>query len=334
MGCLKKAVSGVVVGVVLLGLAGYLAFEFTPWPKALLIRRAFTQGGLATAQALEKHVPGNLTTVRNEQYGAGDQATQLDVHFPTGTRGALPTVVWIHGGAFISGSKDEIANYLKVLASFGFTVIGVNYSLAPERKYPTPVAQVNDALEFVLQNADKYHVDPQRIVLAGDSAGSQLAAQLANMATHPDYARQVGLVPALKPEQLRGCVLHCGPYNAELVDYGGKGGAFFTTVLWSYNGRRDFLQDEAFRPFSVVNYLTPAFPPSLITAGNADFLEPHSRQLAEKLTALKVPHETIFFPKDHTPPLEHEYQFNLDTPAGQEALQKTVEFLHARFGPG
>src|SRR4051794_20430513 len=146
----------------------------TPWPSALLIRAVFDRGAGRASAALEKYVPGDLVEVVDEAYDIASPDGRLDVFRPPRAE-PLPTVVWVHGGAFVSGSKGDVANYLRVLAGRGFTTVGVDYSIAPGSRYPTPVRQVAAALAHLVDHADRLGVDPGRIVLAGDSAGAQIA---------------------------------------------------------------------------------------------------------------------------------------------------------------
>lgn len=81
------------------------------------------------------------------------------------------------------------------------------------------------------------------------------------------------------------------------------------------------------KEFSVLQNITRDFPAMFVSAGNADPLLGQSTALAETATRLGVPVQTLFFAQDHAPGLGHEYQFNLDTAAGQEALQRSVEFM-------
>ena len=171
----------VAIAVVVLAGAGFAAFKLSPWPSVLLVRYAFDKDSIARNQALEKHLPANVTGLLDQSYGEAS-TNKLDVFFPTDaeTSGkALPTVMWIHGGAFIAGQKADVAPYLKILAGRAYTVIGVGYSIAPGAQYPTPVVEANQAITYVLANAGRLHVDPARLFLAGDSAGAQIAAQLA-----------------------------------------------------------------------------------------------------------------------------------------------------------
>lgn len=320
-------VLGWVFGVLaFLALAVYVAFQVSPWPNALLIRDAFDKQDAKVAQALEKHVPAGISEVRNQAYRQGDPDASLNVFYPEGTTSQLPTIVWVHGGAWVSGGKDDIDNYLKILASHGFTTVSVNYSLAPEKQYPTPIVQLNDALEYIQRNAQRLHIDDAKIVMAGDSAGSQIVAQTANLITSSDYANEIGIQPKLEASKLKGLLLNCGAYDLNLPNYNGQFGSFLHTVLWAYSGTKDFLKDPRLKTASVVNYITPQFPPSFVTAGNVDPLLEQSTEFAKKLQSLGVKTSTLFYETDHQPELNHEYQFNLDNPDGQKALQQMVNF--------
>lgn len=314
--------------------AVYIAFQVSPWPAVLLIRSSFDKGSAETNQALEKHVPQGVDSVLNEQYRLNDEDAYLDVYYPSSikdTNQTLPTVVWIHGGAFISGDKADVANYAKLLASYNYTVVSIGYSLAPEKQYPTPILQVNDALDYLDKNAARLHIDSNRYFLAGDSAGSQIAAQMGAIITNPDYANEMKITPALKPQQLKGMVLACGAYDANVDPeaYNGPEGKFLNPVLWAYTGRKDFLNDESFKTFSVVNYASKDFPPSFITAGNGDPLLQQSIEFNDKLVSLGVKTTPLFYEQNHEPSLPHEYQFNLDVPEGQNSFAQIVAFLSA-----
>jgi acetyl esterase/lipase len=317
----------------ILAAASYAAFQLSPWPSALVIRAAFDKSANAASQALAKHVPPGVAARLDERYDAADSDARLDVFYPSeienGER-ALTTVVWVHGGGWISGSRNHIANYAKILAGNGYTVAGVDYSVAPGKTYPTPLRQVNAALDYLQRNAKRLHVDASRLVLAGDSGGAHIAAQVANLVSSPAYATALGIAPSIKRAQLRGVILYCGGYDFRKIDFDGPFGDFMHTVLWSYFGRKDFIDHPLFATASVSGYLTSDFPPAFISVGNADPLAPQSRALARALAAHGVQVDSLFFPDDYAPALEHEYQFNLDVPAGQLALERSLKFLGDR----
>ena len=89
----------------------------------------------------------------------------------------MPAVVFFHGGGFFGGSLDTVENCCKALAEkAGAVVVSVDYSLAPERKFPAGLEDCFDAVKWVWANALELKVNRQQIAVAGDSAGGNLAA--------------------------------------------------------------------------------------------------------------------------------------------------------------
>ena len=311
-------------------------FRVSPAPGALLIRVVFEQNGAKTLKAMEKHTPNKaVTVIRDQQYRANDSDALLDVYFAEGTAAKQPTIIWTHGGAWLSGDKDNDAPYFKLLAAEGFTVISPNYSLAPGHSYPTPVHQLNDAYSYIQTHAETFHVDTGKLILAGDSAGAQLSSQMATLITNPKYAKQLNITPTLHARQLRGVILNCGIYMMDgltqpdpalpkIVGWGDD------ISVWAYSGTKDF-SDPIIKEMSPYYHVTRAFPPTFISGGNGDPLtNAQSKPFADLLTLLGAEVEPLFFADNYTPSLPHEYQFNLDNDAGQQALKSSIEFAKRR----
>ncbi|HEX4662085.1 MAG TPA: alpha/beta hydrolase [Candidatus Saccharimonadales bacterium] len=328
---------GSVVGFVLIIL---IWFRLSPLPGALIIRAVFSQNTDKVLSALEKHQPSvPITTLANQSYRHDDKDAVLDVYYPSNVQNTttrLPVIIWTHGGAWVSGDKANTGPYFKLLAAQGFTVIAVNYSLAPEHTYPTPIHQLNDVYAYVQQNAGHLHADTNKIVLAGDSAGSQLTSEMAAIVTNPAYANEVGVTPNLQPAQLRGVVLNCGIYQMsgltqpdptlpKIIGWGDD------VSVWAYSGNKNFSSNPLIRQMSAYYHVTNQFPPTFITGGNADPLTTaQSMPFAAKLQSLDVSVTELFYAKDHTPALPHEYQFNLDNADGAHALQAITDFAKAQ----
>ncbi|MGY1553170.1 alpha/beta hydrolase [Microbacterium sp. A588] len=308
----------------------------TPWPSAMVIRAVFTQGGDATAAEMEKYVPDTeLTETLDVSYGTDGVDTTMDVFTPASATGPLPTIVWIHGGAWISGSKENVAPYMRILAAEGYTTIAVNYTLGPEGVYPKAVHQVNEALGYINDHADELNVDASQIVLAGDSAGSQLASQMATLVTSEDYAEIMGITPTLEANQVVATVLNCGVYDlAALAALDGVVGWGLKSSMWAYAGKKTWAEGSTGATMSTVNWVTEDFPTTYISGGNGDALTwLQSIPMAQRLDELGVNVTTLFWPAPHEPALPHEYQFHLDMPDAQTALQKTLAFLAAHTTP-
>ena len=312
----------------LLGLivAAYLATVLGPWAYALVIRQALDEGAELQEQQLSEFAP-RVREVRDEQYDPTDSDAFLDVFHPLGVENpALPTIVWVHGGGWISGDKDFAASYLKFWASHGFTAVGVNFSLAPARKYPEPVRQVNRALAYLKENSERLQVDPSKFFLAGESSGAQIAAQLANVISVPSYAKEMGIVPSITRQQLRGIVLYSGIHDPDDLSVEDALGGYFRLMIKSYFGAKDYRNDPRFAQFSVVRHLTAEFPPMFISTSDVDPLARQSHKLAEVAASFGVPVYSVFYPKDHDPQVRIQYPFALNTDAGMLAFQDALIF--------
>lgn len=308
----------------------------TPWPSAMVIRAVFTQGGEATATEMDKYVTDTkLTETLDVAYAksdtTGDDSTTMDVFTPASATGPLPTIVWIHGGAWISGSKEDVDPYMRILAAEGYTTIAVNYTRGPEGTYPLAVHQINDALGYINEHAEELNVDASQIVLAGDSAGGQLASQMATLITSKDYAEILDITPSLSADQVVATVLNCGVYDlAALAALDGIVGWGLKTSMWAYAGQRTWAEGSTGATMSTVNWVTEDFPTTYISGGNGDGLTwLQSIPMADRLSELGVDVTTLFWPAPHEPQLPHEYQFHLDMPDAQTALQETIAFLNA-----
>lgn len=329
-----KRVLLIIAGLfVVLGAGVYAAFQLSPWPSVWLIRNSFDQGAAQAAASVAPHVPNGISAQRAISYAPGDKDALLDVFAPTASRGPLPAVIWVHGGGFIAGTRSDpaLAGYMQVLASRGFVIVTIDYTPAPEARFPTPIRQTNAALNYVVANARRYNIDPKRIFLAGDSAGAQIAAQTALTISDRAYAQRIGIAPGMPRESLRGLVLYCGPYDPASMSFEGPFARPLRTAIWSYVGTRDPRHPRVAQ-LSVTPHVTSAYPPAFISVGNADPLAPQSVDLANALRAKEVEVDALFFAPDYKPPLGHEYQLLLSTEAGRQALERSVRFLTRHAG--
>jgi acetyl esterase len=324
---MKRVIVRSAFATVLFGAAFPLSARLNPWPSLTVVTYVLSFGDRQHDAALQKRVPAGIAARLDISYGRAKDEL-LDVYYRTGSR-PRPAVVWVHGGAFVSGSKNNISNYLRILASHGYTTIAVEYSKGPGTTYPKPIEQVNAALGFIARHAAELNVDPAHILLAGDSAGAHIASQLALLITNPDYAHAVGIVPQLRPAELGATLLLSGVYDPATLNLGGTYGWFNETVFSAYSGLKNYREDERFKLTSVTRYVTGNFPQTFISSGNGDPLAPQAVALADRLRAVGVRVDSLFFSPDRMPSLWHEYQFNLDEPAGEEALRRICAFLNA-----
>ncbi|WP_418262157.1 alpha/beta hydrolase fold domain-containing protein [Flavobacterium faecale] len=103
------------------------------------------------------------------------RALHLDAFFNT-TRNNNPAILLIHGGGWRSGNKALMHILAQKIAKEGYSCFAIEYRLSLEAKYPEGIYDIKNAIQFVKENASKYHVDANKIVVLGCSAGGQMAA--------------------------------------------------------------------------------------------------------------------------------------------------------------
>lgn len=129
-------------------------------------------------------------------------------------RAKQPVVVFFHGGGWVLGNIQSHDTVCRNLAqATNFTVISVEYRLAPEHKYPAAIDDAYFATQYVANNADILGVDASKLVVAGDSAGGNLAAAVCLRARDEDgpaIAKQVLIYPVIEPDFMTDSYLACG----------------------------------------------------------------------------------------------------------------------------
>jgi acetyl esterase/lipase len=306
-------------------------------PVSWLIR-SFRRVGAALddptlVPAMVDFEPEGVAGLLDVAYGGEAQMT-LDVFRPLAAAGPLPAIVWVHGGGWVGGTKNALRSYLRVLASHGFVTVGVDYTWAPERRYPEQVEQAGRALAHLRDHADEFGIAADRFVIAGDSAGAHIAAQVARAITDPGYAGRAGIrVPAFAPADLRAVVLTSGPFRLDAVQDPDGMGAFGDFILRAYTGTRRYVHDPVLQCASLVHDMDASFPPTYVSAGTIDPMLRDSRALSESLREHGVPVETGFYPDDHDPALPHEFAVDLRRPEAREVMAAIVRFAghHAQI---
>jgi len=114
-------------------------------------------------------VPTRAGTIRARLYGVNRVAPD----------GGTPTLVYLHGGGFVLGTLDGADELCRAItAGSGWTVVSLDYRLAPENPYPAALEDCLDAYAWLTRTASELGIDPGRIAIGGDSAGGNLAAAL------------------------------------------------------------------------------------------------------------------------------------------------------------
>lgn len=155
--------------------------------------------------AVARHVRETAKSWLNVPYGNSPRA-QLDIYAADKPGG--PVLVYIHGGYWRSGSKEDNCNFVPVFTSRGATVVLVEYDLCPEVTITDIVGQTRSAIAWVYRNIVRYSGDPSRIYISGHSAGGHLTA----MALAHDWQKE-----KLPRDFIKGAVATSGVYDLNMV---------------------------------------------------------------------------------------------------------------------
>lgn len=204
---------------------------------------------------------------------------RADICVPKGS-GPHPTLVYLHGGGWVSGSSKTHTKLCMEFAAAGYLTVNVDYRLAPEHPFPAGLDDCIFASKWTTQNASRWNGDANRIAIGGDSAGGNLtAATLISLAGDPD-------APKFKAALLLYAMLDI-PRAVKASD----GNPEITKMMIkAYLGERQELIDDP--RVTPLNGIKPGImPPTLLIVGTADNLVPDTYKMAELLRRAEIPHE-------------------------------------------
>lgn len=134
-----------------------------------------------------------------------------------------PTLFYFHGGGFFGGSKSngeplaesDLTALIDDICAEGFNIVNIDYALVPDYHFPTPLIQVNLAFEFILEHKEEYHLNMNKVIIIGSSAGAIMTSQLGSIITYDEYAKLLNIKPVLTKEQVKALVIDDAPlvYN-------------------------------------------------------------------------------------------------------------------------
>ena len=224
--------------------------------------------------------------------GDANPRQTLDLYIPEAkTESSYPVVLWIHGGAWRKGSKDRPGRALKA-AGLNCAIVSINYRLTSEKSWPVQIHDCKAALRWVKANAKKYHLDAERIVVWGGSAGGHLVAFLGTTQNHPDLDGKLGSHTE-QSTSVKGVINFFGPTDFLVMNHQGSSmdhNAASSPEGQLLGGEVSTLKARA-KIASPFHQVSSDDAPILTVHGTKDPLVPYlqGKALDDKLDALKVP---------------------------------------------
>lgn len=216
-------------------------------------------------------------------YDTLSEDQKLDIYLPEQRDGALPVIVYIHGGGFEMGDR-KYGHIIKLVEALdrGYAVASISYRLSQEKVFPAAVQDVRNGIRYLRANAAQYGLDPERIGIFGESAGGNLAAIAAMDPREPIFDEHI-------PAELKGV----SAAVAACVDWFG---VVDMSVMMEQN-RQNNLRPVKFGPDNCpesrylgqsllevpedwmaksnpITYISPRMCPMLIEHGTGDFQVP------------------------------------------------------------
>ena len=171
---------------------------------------------LNTGDRLLAGSDGATLQVQGQPYGPGPRH-KLNIWVPTGTARTdrLPVLVWLYGGGWYSGARDDYGFAGRAFARAGFIVVIPDYRIVPDGHWPDFLQDSAAAVAWTQQNIADYGGDPRRIALSGHSAGAYNAVMLA---LDPQWLKAAGSDASV----IRGVAALAGPYDFHPFEPGGR----------------------------------------------------------------------------------------------------------------
>ena len=218
---------------------------------------------------------------------------KLDVYRPANAVAPVPTVVHIHGGGWVAGSKEASVLQILPYLEMGFAVVNVEYRLARVALAPAAVEDCRRALRWVFANAKTYAFDTTKVIVSGGSAGGHLALMTGMLDATAGFDQTTGWDPATIAPRVAAIINWYGITDvADLMD-GPNFQQYATAWLGSLPDRR-----ELAKSVSPLSYVKKSTPPIFTIHGDADQLVPYSHavRLHDALKKAGVKNEFITIP--------------------------------------
>lgn len=252
--------------------------------------------------------PDTITRYDNILYGKDPVYQSLDIYVPKGTENQiLPTIISVHGGGFVYGTKENYQFYCMDLATRGFKVVNFSYRLAPDNKFPAQIEDTNALFNWVSTNYEQYCLDINNLFAVGDSAGGNILALYSGLLSKPSLNEDYNFNLSLPDLKLKAIALNCGLYNP-LKQNPLRDGSLTANLMKELFIEKGKKAEQEF--INIENYIHKDYPPAFIMTCEDDFLKEQPRYLMKALEKRDIPFIYRFFSskKDR---LGHVFHLNL-----------------------
>jgi len=257
-------------------------------------------------------VSKNVESAYNIKYG-NHRLQKYDVH-KINLGGKLPTIFYLHGGSWMSMDKKHYNYIVKTVSEEGYIVVNINYRMLPEYTMSEVISDSETAICHALDNIPE--IDTSRLFIMGDSAGGHLASLFAAKANSGCFRRKIKFI---------GAGIYYGLLDMNDMIYGKAWLFKFLTKYFHKEIGKDY--KEYLYEFSPLEYFDKDFPPTFLTSGKVDPLNPATMQFIEILNHNGVKNLPLIFPKERKDGL-HAFLNLTWLKSSKEALRTMLDFFN------
>ncbi len=250
------------------------------------VKTAILTGKVKIVDAVNVPIPDSIVVEKDIEFArVEDKSLKLDIYRPKKKEKPLPAIVFIHGGSWKGGDKEQLKLYAVRFAERGYITVSISYRLSQEASFPAAVHDAKCAVRWVRANAEKYGIDPNMIGVSGNSAGGHLAMMIGFSSDVKELEGKGGNGDGSSKVQV--VIDFYGPVDLTTPFARNRG-----AVRDFLGGKRYEEDPPLYRRASPITYLTKDDPPTLIFHGTIDTLVPIAQAdlLAKKLKALGIPY--------------------------------------------
>ena len=217
---------------------------------------------------LKPEVPSGLIEYRDLVYeNIGGEGLKLDIYRPKAMAKPTPALIFIHGGSWKSGHKEDYKVYTLDFAKRGYVTVSLSYRLLPKYHYPDCVEDVKCALGWIRAHASDYNIDPENIALIGASAGGHLATLVGYSSDSPVFESKYDEDSI--SSRVQAVVDFYGP-----VDFTASFSKEAEGLLNNFMNQTYQENPSLYEQASPLKYVSKDDPPTLIFHGTIDDLVP------------------------------------------------------------
>lgn len=259
-----------------------------------------------------------------------------------------PVILYIHGGALIWGSKKNIVpQQIELFLNAGYSIMSIDYRLAPETKLEKIIEDVRDAIKWLKINGDKYKLDPSKIAVYGNSSGGYLGLVSGTFQEKPNaiisfygygdisddwYSEPSDFylkMPIVSKDQAHNLI------EATPITEGNKNRFLYYLYcrqkgIWpsEVSGYGLLADKESLLQFCPLYNIDEGYPPTLLVHGNKDTDVPYEQSLEmhNALTKANVYNELITVDN-----AGHLFDYDMKNPKVKEIFQSVLTFLDRFF---